>query len=222
MYNKVKIRLMALLGALMLVGFVGMIGFTLGNKITHHQAVKEAEKNASRVLEEKVKENQDKTLSEQNIKDFLIQYYTKKKLGENNHRIKSFMTESAYNKELTEQEKAVNQVNKEFVVDYVFEEATIFINHQTNEAIVEVSYSLTHLSEVTDGQQFKNTHRETDTLKLSYSLASGKLLVSQITPWQLNLSDLSDGGVTYFENQGLSGGSSSSLIPSLEIGQKTE
>lgn len=221
MYNKFKIRLVSILGAFLLMAFVGMIGFTLGNKVTHHQAIKDAEKNANRVLQEKAKESQDKSLSEEKIKEFLMQYYTKKKLGENNSRIKAFMTESAYNKELLEQEKSVNQVNKDFIVDYIFEEAAIFINYQTNEAIIEVSYTLTHLSELTNGQQFKNTHKETDTIKLSYSLVSGKLLVNQMTPWQLNLSDLSDGGVAYLERQGISGSSSSSPIPSLEIGSKT-
>lgn len=214
MYNKAKIKMVLLICLIGLIGFVGMIGYTLGNKLTHHQAVKQAEKSASRLLEEKAKSEADKLLSEDKVKDFLIHYFTKRKLGENNPRIKSLMTESAYNRELAEQEKAINQVNKEFIVDYIFEEATIFINEKTKEVIAETTYTVTYLSEMREGQQFKNTSRETVTTKLTYTESSGKLLVNQIVPWQIKLSNLADGGQAYLEKQGISGSESSTPVPS--------
>lgn len=204
------------IGIIFVVGFIGMIGYTLGNQLTANQATREAEKNASVILEQRAKEIADKTLTEEKVQDFLIQYYTKTKLGENNNRIKSFMTEAAYNEELTKQGLAVNQVNKDFIVDYIFEEATVFINTKTSEVIADVTYSVTYLSEISNAQQFKNTQQETATIKLVYTEVSGKLLVNQIIPWQISLSDMVDGGNNLI-NQTNSGENSSSPKPSNEI-----
>lgn len=220
MYNKAKIKVLVAFGGLALIGFIGMIGYTLGNQVTLNQATKEAEKNATAILEQKTQEEADKTLTANKVKDFLLQYYTKEKLGENNGRIKGFMTEAAYNEELANQELAVNQVNKDFIVDYSYEEATVFINSETKEAIADVVYSVTYLSEISNGQQFKNTQEETATVKLAYNEVSGKLLVNQIVPWQIPLSDMADGGANLI-NQTNSGDSSSSIKPSTEIETRT-
>lgn len=217
MYNKTKIKAIVALGILLAVGFIGMIGFSLGNQFTLNQATKEAEKNASIILEKKSQEEESRTLSSDKVREFLIQYYTKKKLGENNSRIKSFLTESAYGEELKSQELAVNKVNKEFIVDYVFEDASIFINSETKEAIAEVHYRVTYLSEVSNGQQFKNTQSQTQTIKLGYVMESDKLLVNQVLPWQINLTDMLDGGNRLLENGIPAGDNSSSPKPSKEI-----
>ncbi|HFU4465230.1 TPA: peptidylprolyl isomerase [Streptococcus suis] len=217
MYNKAKIKGLIALGLLALVGFVSMIGYTLGSQLTLHQATQQAEKNAASILEEKAQSEADKTLTPELVKDFLIQYYTKTKLGENNSRIKNFMTEAAYNEELTKQELAVNQVNKEFIIDYIYDDATIFINSKNREVIVEVSYNVTYLSEITGGQQYKNTQLEKATVKLSYSEVSEKLLVNHIQTWKIGLSDMADGGENFLKQQGLSGSDSSTPVPSNEI-----
>ncbi|HEL1733143.1 TPA: peptidylprolyl isomerase [Streptococcus suis] len=217
MYNKAKIKGLIALGLLALVGFVSMIGYTLGSQLTLHQATQQAEKNATSILEEKAQAEAAKTLTPELVTDFLIQYYTKAKLGENNNRIKSFMTDAAYSEELTKQELAVNQVNKEFIVDYIYEDATIFINSKDKEVIVEVSYNVTYLSEITGGQQYKNTQLEKATVKLSYSEVSEKLLVNHIQTWKIGLSDMADGGENFLKQQGLSGSDSSTPVPSNEI-----
>ncbi|HEM2722455.1 TPA: hypothetical protein U0577_000997 [Streptococcus suis] len=85
MYNKAKIKGLIALGLLALVGFVSMIGYTLGSQLTLHQATQQAEKNATSILEEKAQAEAAKTLTPELVKDFLIQYYTKAKLGENNN-----------------------------------------------------------------------------------------------------------------------------------------
>ena len=51
----------------------------------------------------------------------MTQYYTKEKLGENNTRIQPYMTESAYSQELSSQNDAMNQVYKDYILDYHFE-----------------------------------------------------------------------------------------------------
>lgn len=50
----------------------------------------------------------------------MTQYYTKEKLGENNTRIQPYMTESAYSQELISQNDAMNQVYKDYILDYHF------------------------------------------------------------------------------------------------------
>lgn len=220
MYNKTKIKMLVAFGILALIGFIGMIGYTLGNQVTLNKTTKEVEKNTTAILERKTKEESEKNLTDDKVKSFLLQYFTKAKLGDNNGRIKQFMTESAYNEELEKQKLAVNQVNKEFVVDYTYEEANIFINSETKEAIADISYSVTYLSEISDGKQHKNRKNETITVKLAYTAVSGTLLVNQIVPWQISLSDMSDGGANLI-NQTNSGDSSSSIKPSIKIETKT-
>ena len=57
-------------------------------------------------------------MSSDTVKEFLTQYYTKEKLGENNTRIQPYMTESAYSQELTSQNDAMNQVYKDFGLSF--------------------------------------------------------------------------------------------------------
>jgi hypothetical protein len=52
------------------------------------------------------------------------------------------MTESAYSQELTSQNDAMNQVYKDYILDYHFEKADIFVNQTTNQAIAMVSYNV--------------------------------------------------------------------------------
>ena len=65
-----------------------------------------------------------------------------KKLGENNTRIQPYMTESAYSQELSSQNNAMNQVYKDYILDYHFEKGDIFVNQTTNQAITMVSYEV--------------------------------------------------------------------------------
>ena len=65
-----------------------------------------------------------------------------KKLGENNTRIQPYMTESAYSQELSSQNDAMNQVYKDYILDYHFEKADIFVNQTTNQAIAMISYEV--------------------------------------------------------------------------------
>ncbi|XZR20141.1 peptidylprolyl isomerase, partial [Streptococcus canis] len=47
------------------------------------------------------------------VNEFLTQYFTKVQLGENNARIKPYMTDSAFSEEEANQNKAINQVYKD-------------------------------------------------------------------------------------------------------------
>ncbi len=119
-------------------------------------------------------------LSDEFVKEFLTQYYTKERLGENNNRIKPYMTGSAYKEEVARQEDSINQVYKDYILDYRFETAHIYVNTETNEALAEVSYQVTYVSDLSKQQQ-RTTQTETKTIKLSYSKVSDKLLVNHLT-----------------------------------------
>lgn len=145
---------------------------------------------AAKLVEDKQAEDKASILSSDTVKEFLTQYYTKEKLGENNTRIQPYMTESAYSQELSSQNDAMNQVYKDYILDYHFEKADIFVNQTTNQAIAMVSYNVTYVSDLKNANQSKTNQTETRTVKLSYSKLPGKLLVNQVQVWKSGLDDL--------------------------------
>lgn len=74
---------------------------------------------------------------------------------------------------------------KDYMLDYRFDEADIFVNKETN----EVSYHVTYVSDMSDHQQ-KMTQIETKTLKVSYAKIRDQLLVNQLTSWNGKFDDL--------------------------------
>lgn len=121
MINKVKARALIGLGELAIATFIILIGYTIGaqsvTRQTHHQIKTEAHK----LLTKEKQAKESRILSDKLVKEFLTQYFTKSKLGENNARIKPYMTESAYSEELAHQEETINQVYKDYRLDYRFD-----------------------------------------------------------------------------------------------------
>ena len=142
------------------------------------------------MTKEKEKEKAS-VISDELVKEFLTQYFTKEKLGENNNRIKPYMTDSAYKEEVARQEESINQVYKDYMLDYHFETAQIYVNTEDNEALTEVTYQVVYVSDVSDKAQ-KSTQTETTSLKLSYAKMSDQLLVNQVTIWNRKLEDLKE------------------------------
>ena len=163
---------------------------SIGQHSTAKQSRKEIELAAAKLVEDKQAEDKASILSSDTVKEFLTQYYTKEKLGENNTRIQPYMTESAYSQELSSQNDAMNQVYKDYILDYHFEKADIFVNQTTNQAIAIVSYNVTYVSDLKNANQSKTNQTETRTVKLSYSKLPGKLLVNQVQVWKSGLDDL--------------------------------
>ncbi len=129
-------------------------------------------------------------MSSDTVKEFLTQYYTKEKLGENNARIQPYMTESAYSQELTSQNDAMNQVYKDYILDYHFEKADIFVNQTTNQAIAMVSYNVTYVSDLKNANQSKTNQTETRTVQLSYSKLPVSYWSTKCWVWKSGLDDL--------------------------------
>ena len=104
------------------------------------------------------------------------------------------MTESAYSQELTSQNDASNQVYKDYILDYHFDKADIFVDEKSSQAIAEVSYQVTYVSDFKNAEQGKTKQTETRLVKLSYAKLPGKLLVNQLEIWKSGLEDLDKTG----------------------------
>ena len=180
MLNKVKARFLIGVGGLIAVSFMVMIGYTIGSQSVSKQTEHQIRAEANKLVTKEKQEERATVLSDELVKEFLTQYFTKVQLGENNTRIKPYMTDSAFSEEETNQNKAINQVYKDYMLDYRFESASIFVNTESNVALAEVSYQVTYVSDLSEQQQ-RTTQTETKTVMLSYSKVSDKLLVNQLT-----------------------------------------
>lgn len=195
MLNKMKVSFLLGLGGLAVMSFVVMMVYTIGSQSVTHHMQKQIQTEAHKLLTQEKEKEKASVLSDELVKEFLTQYYTKGKLGENNNRIKLYMTDSAYKEEVARQEDSINQVYKDYMLDYRFDTAQIYVNTEANEALAEVSYQVVYVSDVSDKAQ-KSTQTETKSLKLSYTKMSDKLLVNQVTVWNgklENLKEVSDG-----------------------------
>ena len=99
------------------------------------------------------------------------------------------MTESAYSQELTSQNDASSQVYKDYILDYHFDKADIFVDGESSQAIAEVSYQVTYVSDLKNTEQAKTKQTETRLVKLSYAKLSGNLLVNKMEIWKSGLED---------------------------------
>lgn len=192
MLNKMKVRLLMGLGGLAVISFIVMIGYTIdSHSVTSRHTNKQIQSEAHELLIKEKQKKKANVLSDKLVQEFLTQYYTKEKLGENNNRIKPYMTDSAYKEEVARQEDSISQVYKNYILNYRFDTAHIYINTETNEALAEVSYQVVYVSDMSEKAQ-KSTQTETKSLKLSYAKLSDKLLVNQLTIWNGKLEDLKE------------------------------
>lgn len=191
MLNKVKARFLIGVGGLIAVSFMVMIGYTIGFQSVSKQTENQIRAEANKLVTKEKQEERATVLSDELVKEFLTQYYTKVQLGENNTRIKPYMTDSAFSEEEANQNKAINQVYKDYMLDYRFESASIYVNTESNVALAEVTYQVTYVSDLSEQQQ-RTTQTETKMVMLFYSKVSDKLLVNQLTIWNGKLEDMEE------------------------------
>lgn len=191
MLNKVKARFLIGVGCLIVVSFMVMIGYTIGSQTISKQTENQIRAEANKLVSKKKQEERATVLSDELVKEFLTQYFTKVQMGENNTRIKPYMTDSSFSEEEASQNKAINQVYKDYMLDYRFESASIYVNTESNVALAEVTYQVTYVSDLSEQQQ-RTTQTEIKTVMLSYSKVSDKLLVNQLTIWNGKLEDMKE------------------------------
>ncbi|ESR10529.1 hypothetical protein DIX59_10155 [Streptococcus iniae] len=121
-----------------------------------------------------------KEITQKQVKNFLIAYYTKKDLEENRNRYKNYMTDPMYSQEKSLEEQPVNQTYKGFVVDYKFKSADIYIDNVNHVALAKIYYTNTLLSEKNNYDKAQKNVSNEATIRLTYQEAKGKMLVDKI------------------------------------------
>ena len=162
--NKVKLVRKAITA---IIGFICLIvgiacGMWIGGSNTPRQQ-------ATSTVEEVSKSAESKTLTADKVKEFLLAYYTKKDVGENQERYKEFMTEQLYAQQVKLDESPVTQAYKGYVLNQVYDKATVYIDEENLSALVEVTEAGVKMSEKA-------------TIKLSYAKDKGEYLVNRIEP----------------------------------------
>ena len=125
-----------------------------------------------------IKSGKTKELTQKQVKNFLISYYTKKDLSENRNRYKEYMTDAMYNQEVSIEDEATNQAYKGYVVDYIFKEAEIYIDTKNKVAIAKVRYT-NLLSKKNNYEKAQKNVSNESTLRLTYVQQNNKLLVNK-------------------------------------------
>lgn len=174
--NKVKLVRKAITA---IIGFICLIvgiacGMWIGGSSTLRQQ-------ATSTVEEVSKSAESKTLTADKVKEFLLAYYTKKDVGENQERYKEFMTEQLYAQQVKLDESPVTQAYKGYVLNQVYDKATIYIDEENLSALVEVTYTNVQTTKRNNAEAGVKMS-EKATIKLSYAKDKGEYLVNRIEP----------------------------------------
>lgn len=180
MYNQKLIKLVK--GLLFGAGaiFCILLGYSVAQ--VQQNLSHTGQKQAQVKQKEEEKKQKKPSLSEKQVEDFLIAYYTKKDLEENRPRYKPFMTEAMYQGTVEEEDKPVNQTYKGYVVDQAFESASIYIDVEHKVALAQVHYTSTTLAEKDNRNSRGVTGATNVTIRLTYVEQDGKLLINNIEP----------------------------------------
>lgn len=178
MYNQKLIKVTKVI----LIGACAVLCILLGYSVAQVQQnfTHNGQKQEQIKQHKKEKEQKQASLSEKQVKDFLIAYYTKKDLEENRPRYKPFMTDSMYQEAVQEEDKPVNQTYKGYVVDRAFESASIYIDVEHKVALAQVQYTSTTLTEKDNRDSKGLTGTTKVTIRLTYVEQDGKLLINNI------------------------------------------
>lgn len=173
--NKVKLvrkAITAIIGVICLIVGIACGMWIDGSNMPRQQAT---------TVEEVSKTAESKSLTAEKVKEFLLAYYTKKDVGENQERYKEFMTEQLYAQQVKLDESPVTQAYKGYVLNQVFDKATIYIDEENLSALVEVTYTNVQTTKRNNAEAGVKMS-EKATIKLSYAKDKGKYLVNRIEP----------------------------------------
>lgn len=171
MFDVKKLKILKCVGYSLLVILAVIIGVGIGQG------------SSSKSIKTKTTNENSSTknvLSQKKVKDFLLNYYTKKDLGENRPRYKDFMTDALYQQTVAIENEPQNQTYKGFVVDYKFKDAQIYINNDNHQVIAQVNYVNTQLDEKKNYETAQKDVVNKTTLRLSYVDENGKFKINKI------------------------------------------
>ncbi|EIQ82680.1 hypothetical protein [Streptococcus canis] len=177
MLNEEKIKRVKVFGVIVGMLITLFLGYGIG-VITNHKPTQKESKSPSIFNADNVEE-----LTQANVEEFLMAYFTKKDLGENRNRYKPFMTEAMYQQSINTEEEPTNKTYQGFVVDFAYKDAIIYIDDEHKTAIVTVTYTNTLLSQKNDYKKAQKNVSNTANYKIVYTpTQTGKLLVNMIEP----------------------------------------
>lgn len=173
MLDLTKLKYLKVLGYIFLLVIAIMIGVGIGQSLP-----------STKTSESKAKSQQttaEQGLTQNEVKDFLLNYFTKKDLGENRNRYKEFMTDGLYQQEVAKEDEPTSQTYKGFVVDFEFKSAEIYINQDNLQVLTQVNYVNTLLDEKKNYDTAQKNVLNKVTLRLTYVKDSdGKLKVNKM------------------------------------------
>lgn len=190
MIDKTKQIVLVSVASLALLAFVSTMGYSLGKQSVTNETRAAIKQEAKKLQDEQTKKEKASQLSQESVEAFLRHYFTKKQLGENNKRIKPYLTDSAYREELTRQEDTLQQVYKDYILDYQYQEADIYLNHASNEVLAEVSYTVTYVPDLEQKDKAQTNQVEKRLLRLTYTKLGDKLLVNHLQTYSTDLSEV--------------------------------
>lgn len=161
---------------LLLYGILVVVAVGVGIGIGQSTSTKSDKRTDSSTTQSRQKTN----LTQKQIKEFLLNYYTKKDLGENRNRYKEYMTDALYQQTIAKENEPTTQTYKGFVVDFKFKSAVIYINDESNQAIAQVTYVNTLLDEKKNYDTAQKDVSNKVTLRLSYIDQKGQLKVNRM------------------------------------------
>ncbi|MFA9493689.1 hypothetical protein [Streptococcus sp. E17BB] len=189
MIDKTKQIVLVSVASLALLAFVSTMGYSLGKQSVTNETRAAIKQEAKKLQDEQTKKEKASQLSQESVEAFLRHYFTKKQLGENNKRIKPYLTDSAYSEELTRQEDTLQEVYKDYILDYQYQEADIYLNHASNEVLAEVSYTVTYVPDLEQKDKAQTNQVEKHLLRLTYTKLGDKLLVNHLQTYSVGLSE---------------------------------
>jgi hypothetical protein len=119
-------------------------------------------------------------LSLDNVNHFLTEYYTKKDLSENRQRYKPLMTAPMYTQQVNTENQPVNQAYKGYIINQVYQQATIYLDTTDLTALCVVHYTNTQLTTLGSTVGEMKNQGNTDTILISYLKQGNQILVNNI------------------------------------------
>ena len=172
MLDETKIRYLKIIGYVFLVVIAVFVGVVIGQT----SSGKTTKTGAS----ETKQSQKEEVLTQDKVEEFLLNYFTKKDLGENRKRYKEYMTDALYNQEVAKEDEPVSQTYKGFVVDFEYKSSEIFINQNSLSVITQVNYVNTLLDEKKNYDTAQKDVMNKLTLRLTYVNDNGTLKVNKI------------------------------------------
>ncbi|MCY7178401.1 hypothetical protein MK559_05280 [Streptococcus gallolyticus subsp. gallolyticus] len=172
MIDPKKLKLVKIVGYVVGIILAIAVGIVLGQSALSSQTKQETTKTT--------KTTKTSTLTQKQVTNFLLNYYTKKDLGENRNRYKEYMTDALYQQTVATEDEPQNQTYKGFVVDFEFKNADIYINEDSLEVIAQVTYVNTLLDEKKNYDTAQTDVINTATLRLTYVKENDKYKVNKI------------------------------------------